>query len=129
PAMNFLRFDGTVEKGDNTVSLNGQQFEIPTQLQGASGELVFGVRPEQVTIRQDSAYAGEVIAVEYLGTTQIITIDTANGMIKARASSGQIVKVGEKIGLDFNPAAITLFEKSTGRALVSNANQGVLENG
>jgi len=129
PAMNFLHFRGTVENGDASACLGDQTFEIPAQLQNAEGDLVFGVRPEHVSLTQDSHYRGGVIATEYLGTTQIITIDTPNGTLKARVPSGQSVKTGEAIGLDFNPRSITLFDKSTGAALLSEANKAVLDHG
>jgi len=129
PSMNFLHFDGSVTKGATTVSLNGKHFDIPAQLHKASGNLVFGVRPEHVLLKKNSPYRGEVIATEYLGTSQIITLDTPNGVLKARAPATQTVNVGETVGLDFNPRTITLFDKSTGKALRSKANKGVLDYG
>ena len=38
------------------------------------GDLVFGVRPEHIHLATDGTYRGEVLATEYLGTTQIVTI-------------------------------------------------------
>ena len=72
---------------------------------------------------------GEVLAVEYLGTTQIVTLETANGVVKARISSSQPVASGEKIGLGFEAETITLFEESSGRAIVSELNREVLNRG
>jgi len=129
PSMNFLHFNGSVAKGDNTVSLSGQRFDIPVQLHQASGNLVFGVRPEHVLLKKNSAYRGEVIASEYLGTSQIITLDTPNGVLKARTPATQAADVGETVGLDFNRRNITLFDEVTGEALLSEANKGVLDHG
>lgn len=129
PSMNFLDFNDRVIIGDTLVSLNGHLFDIPAQLQEVSGDLVFGVRPEHVSVNEKSNYRGDVIATEYLGTTQIITVDTPNGVLKARVPATEIVTVGEKIGLDFNPRNVTLFDKSTGAALLSDANKGVLDHG
>ncbi len=129
PSMNFLYFNGAVAKGDASISLNGQHFDIPVQLQEASGDLVFGVRPEHVSLDNASAYQAEVIATEYLGTTQIITLNSPNGMLKARVPATRRVNVGEMAGLGFNPRSVTLFEKSSGKALLSQANKGVLDHG
>ncbi|MCK5919332.1 MAG: ABC transporter ATP-binding protein [Methylococcales bacterium] len=129
PSMNLLHFNGNIAKGDAAVSLDGQSLQIPEQLQAASGDLVFGVRPEHVSMNESSAYRGEVMATEYLGTTQIITLDTPNGVLKARLPASEIVSVGDKPGLAFNPRAISLFDKTTGAALLSSANQGVLGHG
>ena len=48
------------------------------------GDVVFGVRPEHVALSDSGAYRGEVQAAEYLGTTQIVTLDTHAGVLKAR---------------------------------------------
>jgi multiple sugar transport system ATP-binding protein len=69
------------------------------------------------------------MAVEYLGTTQIITIKTPNGVIKARVSASDQITVGQTVGLAFNPRTITMFDKSSGVALLSDANKGVLDHG
>ncbi|KIN63506.1 ABC transporter, ATP-binding protein [Sulfitobacter noctilucicola] len=129
PSMNFLHFDGSVAEGGTNVDLGGQSLGVPKQLQGASGKLVFGVRPEHITLSDSGSYRGEVIASEYLGTTQIITLDTPNGEIKARIDSGQVARTGEKVGLDFDPRTITLFDAGSGQALRSELNKEVLAHG
>ncbi len=129
PSMNFLRFDGAVAENADKVTLSGQDQGIPRQIDGASGKLVFGVRPEHITLSDSGAYRAEVTATEYLGTTQIVTLDTANGEVKARIDSAQVARVGEKVGLSFNPGTITLFDEATGRALRSELNDEVLAHG
>ena len=129
PSMNFLRFNGTVEKGKTSVQLGDQSIRIPQQLEGAQGDLIFGVRPEKVILSDAGMYRGEVLAAEYLGTTQIVTLKTANGVVKARINSSQSVSRGEQIGLGFEAEAITLFEENSGRAIVSELNREVLNRG
>jgi len=129
PSMNFLHLKGAVNTGDSTIALAGQVFEIPMQLQGCEGNIVFGVRPEHVSFDQNSQYRGDIIATEYLGTTQIVTLHTENGTLKSRISSTESVSEGETMGLKFNPRAITLFDKKTGVALLSEGNKGVLGDG
>lgn len=129
PSMNFLRFNGTVKEGDTSVLFGNQSFDIPVQLENRSGDLVFGVRPEHASLRDDSGFRGEVVATEYLGTTQIVSLTTPNGILKARVLATQITRVGDIVGLDFNPRTITIFDDSTGKALLSEANRGVLKNG
>lgn len=129
PSMNFLNFEGSVGEGAQSVDLQGQSMTVPRQMQGASGKLVFGVRPEHVTLSDTGAYRGEVLATEYLGTTQIITLDTPNGELKARVPAGQVATVGEKIGLSFKGEAVTLFDETSGRALRSELNEGIVTHG
>ena len=129
PPMNFLRFQGEISKGDSSVLLEGHHFDIPTQLESAKGNLVFGIRPEHITLTPDSPYKGEVMATEYLGTTQIVTLQTANGGLKARISASDMIAPGDSVGLMFNPRTVTLFDAATGAALLSDANKGVLDHG
>ena len=129
PSMNFLRFEGPVSEGATSIEMDGHTHGIPRQIEGASGKLVFGVRPEHVLLSDKGQYRGEIIAVEYLGTTQIITLDTPNGVLKARIDSATPAKTGEKVGLSFEAAKISLFDESTGRALRSELNEGVLTHG
>ncbi|MEM6340338.1 MAG: ABC transporter ATP-binding protein [Pseudomonadota bacterium] len=129
PSMNFLRFEGVVAEAAQSVNLAGQAIGVPRLRQGASGHLVFGVRPEHVTLSDTGGYRGEVLASEYLGTTQIITLDTPNGDLKARIDSTQTAKVGEKVGLSFQAPKVTLFDEATGKALRSELNHEVLAHG
>ena len=126
PSMNFLSFSGNLSEGADHVALGDAHLGIPALRGGASGDLVFGVRPEHVRFMDDSAYRGSVVATEYLGTTQIVTLDTPNGELKARIASDQPARVGETVGLNFNAHTITLFDRGTGEALRSAGNERVL---
>ena len=129
PSMNFLDFSGSVAPEQARISLSGQDIVIPSMREGASGELAFGVRPEHVNLSDDGAFRGRVLAAEYLGTTQIITLETPNGELKARIASDRKATVGESVGIDFRGDTVTLFERSSGRALRSALNEGVLGHG
>ena len=127
PSMNFLTFEGAMKTGDASLKMHGSKFAIPKTREGFSGEMVFGVRPEHVRLTDDGTYRGEVVATEYLGTTQIVTLATAGGEVKARISSQQSVRVGETLGLQFDPHTVTLFDPASGRALTSELNESVLD--
>jgi multiple sugar transport system ATP-binding protein len=129
PPMNFLRFHGRVERGATSVELNRQRLGIPAAREPFDGDIVYGVRPEHVRLTDDGAYRAEVVATEYLGTTQIVTLATANGHLKARTPADRIARVGETVGLDFNGRTVTLFDAQSGRALRSDLNEGVLSHG
>ncbi len=129
PPMNFLDFHGMVGTGSNHVILSEAEIAIPSLLAGANGDLSLGVRPEHLHLSDSAPYRGEIIATEYLGTTQIVTFRTANGDIKARIPSGAQAQVGEITGLTFDARTLSVFDKSTGRALLSDANTEVLGDG
>lgn len=129
PSMNFLRFKGNVRRGASEVDMDGIKVEVPVQLQACEGDLVLGVRPEHVKFSDTAAYRGEIVATEYLGTTQIVTLKTANGNLKARIEAALPARVGELIGLSFNAKTLTLFDAASSRAIRSELNDGVLGNG
>ncbi|SMC72919.1 ABC transporter ATP-binding protein [Rhizobium sp. RU36D] len=129
PPMNFLEFEGMIGTGGDHVMLGDTRFAVPVQREGAEGRLTLGVRPEHVRFSDSSTYRAKVIAVEYLGTTQIVTLTTANGTIKARISSADRVLSDETVGLEFNPRTLTIFAGDRGQALVSEVNEGVLRRG
>jgi len=128
PPMNFLRFDGSVAAGATEVALSGLTVAIPQTVQTATGALILGVRPENVHLEDTAPLRGRILAAEYLGTTQIVTLDTAYGPVKARISSDRGVTIGDQTGLRLDPRAISLFDPQ-GRALLSLANQRVLAHG
>ena len=128
PAMNLMPFDGMVGKGTDNVTLSGAKIMIPEMLCGADGALTLGVRPEHVHLDDAAAFRGRIVASEYLGTTQIITLDSAHGQIKARIGSQTPVRIGDTTGLRFDPRSISLFA-ANGHALMSTANREVLNHG
>jgi len=129
PPMNFLRFEGMVGHGTTTVTLGDAAIEVPAQRDGAHGALVLGVRPEHVHLDDGAPYRGRVIATEYLGTTQIVTLDTPHGEVKARIASARAVRTGDRVGLRLDARTLTLFEAGSGRALRSAANEKVVRHG
>ncbi|MGX0902191.1 multiple sugar transport system ATP-binding protein [Roseovarius sp. MBR-79] len=129
PPMNFLRFHGAVEAGATEVHLHHHALPVPALRVPFDGDMVYGVRPEHVRLSDGADYRAEVLAAEYLGTTQIVTLATANGEIKARIPSDQRARPGESVGLTFDGATVTLFDRQSGRALRSDLNEGVLSHG
>ncbi|MCC5965484.1 MAG: ABC transporter ATP-binding protein [Natronohydrobacter sp.] len=129
PPMNFLRFHGKLAPGATEVALHHSRFAIPAARAPFEGDMVLGVRPEHVHLSDTSSYRARVLATEYLGTTQIVTLQTQDGQIKARLASDQVARVNEQVGLDFTDSTITLFDAQTGHALRSELNEGVLAHG
>ena len=129
PPMNFLDFNGMIGAGNDEVRLNDVAVKVPQSIDGGNGRLTLGVRPEHVKLDDAAPYRGRIVATEYLGTTQIVTLDTPNGQIKARVPSSDKIGEGQTTGLNFDARTITLFENDHGHALRSRANEGVLTHG
>jgi multiple sugar transport system ATP-binding protein len=118
PAMNLIPFRGTLAKGARTIELNGATVPIPELREGKpERELVLGARPEHITFDQRSKFRGEIFGTEYLGTTQIVTVKTAHGQVKARVPAHVNMKAGETVGLSFTRDRLSIFDKENGRAL------------
>ncbi len=128
PPMNFLEVEAALNPGDATLPLGDTSADMPALVQGAKGALTLGIRPEFVTLDDAAPYRGRIVASEYLGTTQIVTLDTANGRVRARLPSATRVRTGDATGLRFDARTVTLFD-AAGRALRSRANEGVLAHG
>jgi multiple sugar transport system ATP-binding protein len=126
PPMNFLRFDGTFEAGAETVRMSGIDVGVPVLREEATArEIALGVRPEHVHLNDEAPYRAEVDATEYLGTTQIVTLRTEGGTVKARIPSSQHARVGETVGLEFARDTLSLFDAGTGRAFRTEINEGI----
>jgi multiple sugar transport system ATP-binding protein len=116
--MNFLRFTGAVAAGSTSIRVNGSAISVPpVEEDRGEGELALGVRPEHIEFDDGSGLRGRVFGSEYLGTTQIVTVETNHGRIKARIPSDLPVRSGETVGLRFRTPGLSVFDASSGRAL------------
>ena len=118
PPMNFLHCDGGLDADANMVKFKGVSIAVPEineRRQG--GSVVLGVRPEHIRFSDAATLRGRVFGAEYLGTTQIVTVVTEQGTIKARLASSVPVQVGETVGLTFRFSSLSLFDAQTGMAI------------
>ena len=123
--MSFLDVHTALRQGDRVISIDGARLEMPELFEDrAEGRFALGVRPENVSFADSSAFRGQVIGAEYLGTTQIVTVTTAGGQVKARLPSGNAVRVGETVGLKLRPDRLSLFDAVSGAALSSALDTG-----
>ena len=129
PPMNFLRFSGSVAPGDGSVRLSDRSVAVPTLREGARGDLVLGVRPEHVSLGETGDVPADVVATEYLGTTQIVTLATAHGEVKARIPAATRVPTGARVGLSLAASTLSVFDAASGRALRSDLNAKVFADG
>jgi multiple sugar transport system ATP-binding protein len=118
PPMNFLSLHAGLKAGDRSLTLDDAEIAVPEVLETlAPTDLALGVRPEHVSFDDASRLRGEVIGAEYMGTTQIVSVKAGRGALKARISADTPVRTGEIVGLAFNGPRLSLFQKSSGRAV------------
>ncbi len=124
PSMNFLRFNAGLQKGSTSVSLDGVSIGVPEIGEDkAGGEIALGVRPEHIRFSDASGLRGSIYATEYLGTNQIVAVETAKGRINARMPADLNFTIGENVGLELNAERLALFDCKTGRAIASSLYQ------
>jgi multiple sugar transport system ATP-binding protein len=127
PPMNFLGFHDRLAAGAAAVRLGGSEIRVPRLHEDiAERELVLGVRPEDIRLQDDGPVRGEIFGAEYLGTTQIVTLTTPHGTLRARLPAGVAVRRGDQVGLGFRPERLSLFDKASGRALRTALMEGEL---
>ena len=125
PPMNFLPFRDRLATGAEAIRLGEGRVAIPAAREDvAESDLVLGVRPEHVRFTDRGMVRGEVYGVEYLGTTQIVTVTTRYGALKARSPSSLSFRAGEHVGLDFRPDTLSIFDQKSGRAIRSALHEG-----
>jgi len=118
PPMNLLPFQGGLRKGARTIDFCSVSLAVPEiREERAAGPLVLGVRPEHIGFSDAATLRGRVFGSEYLGTTQIVTVDLEAGRIKARMPSSAPVQLGEMVGVTFKPDSLALFDPHSGHAL------------
>ena len=121
PSMSFLRFEGAAEAGQSSVTIGDAVIEVPELREScAHGSLALGVRPEQIRFSDASALRGQVYGTEYLGTNQIVTVETDHGQIRARMPSHRRAEPGENVGIECAPDRLVVFDARDGRALDSD---------
>lgn len=125
PPMNFLHFRSGLRRGDDEVRVNGAQVAVPEIREDRhEGDLALGVRPEHIRFDDGSRLRGTVFGTEYLGTTQIVTVNTEHGQVKARLPADVGASAGETVGLSLRSERLTIFDKASGRAIKTALSQG-----
>jgi multiple sugar transport system ATP-binding protein len=125
PSMNLLDAHGRLSPGDSAVLLDGVAVAVPALREAPPAEaLVLGVRPEHVQLTDAGALRAEVFGTEYLGTTQIVTLRTDRGTLRARTRAGVTARIGETVGLSFRAEKLSLFDRASGRAIRTALHDG-----
>jgi multiple sugar transport system ATP-binding protein len=121
PPMNLIPFRGRLAPGDRSVQIGDAVVAVPEAREGTEeAELALGARPEHIRLTADSSLRASVVDAEYLGTTQIVTLTTAQGAtLKARVPSEVAARPGDQTGLSFRPEKLSVFHTPSGRALRS----------
>ena len=120
PAMNFIPVNHGIQKDQNTVKIDKEEYAVPKSFQNSlSQNNVLGVRPEKMFLSDDKGIPGEVFGSEYLGTRKILTIQSQFGTYKIRVSNDVSVKIGANVKISFDSNSTIIFDGQTDEALQS----------
>ncbi|MGH8832927.1 MAG: ABC transporter ATP-binding protein [Polaromonas sp.] len=119
PAMNFIPFEAGLARGASSATIGAAQVGLPCLCEAVlTRPLLYGVRPEHVSLQADSEFRAEVLGTEYLGNCQIVTLTTAPGStLRAKLDVKTPVRRGDRVGLAFDTTQVTLFDEASGRAI------------
>ena len=118
PPMAFLKASGQVGPNNEKITVAGSEINIPAIKEELNiNELMIGVRPEHVQVISEGGVKAKVYESEYLGTTQMVTLNTAVGQIRMRSTAKVKFKSGDNIQVTLNEKQMVLFDNQTGKAL------------
>jgi multiple sugar transport system ATP-binding protein len=130
PPMNFLSVRSGLQRGGKSLRVNGASIAVPEFHEDApESDIAIGIRPEHIRLDDASAFRGSVFGAEYLGTTQIVTVTTSHGPLKARLPANVTVRPGETVGLAFRGERLSVFDKASGRAIRTALHEGAAVRG
>jgi len=119
PAMNFLPFEAALARGEEAIQIGPANLGVPQIREDVSARsLLAGVRPENVRLSDDSPLRAEVLGTEYLGSSTVVTLATAQGAsLRAKVDAATPARRGDHVGLAFDAQTVSLFDAASGRAL------------
>ncbi len=122
PAMNLLDGelrDGRVSalKGSLNIPLNGRA----PKAAAAGAQVTLGIRSEDIRVGPDEAIEAKVHDVENHGMEKIVTLRTADQLIKATVPAGTDVSVETPARFTFNPARLHCFDRHSGLNMTRDA--------
>jgi multiple sugar transport system ATP-binding protein len=128
PPMSFLRVDQAVHVTNKSISLQGIQIPIPRSHEAAENALL-GLRPEHVQLVSSNGIPGVVQAVEYLGSHQIITLETAAGNVRTRVDKNLKIGLNSHAQVLPDPSKVLLYNAETQKLMTSDYTQNEVNHG
>jgi multiple sugar transport system ATP-binding protein len=119
PPMGFLRVDQTVQVTNKSINIQGLNLQIP-RCHEAAEKVLLGLRPEHVQLVSSDGIPGVVQAVEYLGSDQIVTLETAAGNVRARVDKNLKISLNTNAQALPGPNKVLLYNANTQKLMASD---------
>jgi ABC-type sugar transport system ATPase subunit len=121
PPMNFLDVEVTRENGDYHAQAEGIDLPVsPERGEKAvgKGQVIMGIRPEDITISDDQGISGSIYGVEPLGRDDLIEVRIGETSVRVLADPELGLKMGENPVLHFDPDNVQFFDPATEQSLL-----------
>lgn len=107
--------------GNEALSHPAFSNPLATKHTDLPGDLMFGVRAEEVQITRENGMArGRVERTELIGAEALIELALGNDRLTVRTSVADAPEPGAEVGVDFDLSRARLFHGTTGRAINMN---------
>ncbi len=132
PGMNFLKCKYYRENGKVGIKLDSSKeiIEFPKEKIGKlfkedklSSDLMLGIRFEDISVtskKRNGDLQGEVYVFEKVGPYNIIDIELAGDILKAKSAAMFKPEIGSKLWFKFNMDRAHLFDVKTGNAITNS---------
>jgi multiple sugar transport system ATP-binding protein len=113
PPMNVL--GGRLEAG----SFHRDGGAVPTGLAASLADAVLGVRPEdcRIVAPEGATLPATIYAAELLGDHSLVTVESGADQIVVKAPKDFEGRIDDRVGVDFSPESVFLFDGATGQRI------------
>ena len=109
PKMTILQ--GNLD-GKNFIHEGGSVFDHESSV---VGPVLLGLRPEEITLREDTEGQGRIEQIELLGPRAVVTVSLGEANLVAVVDSQRMsgLFLGSRVRISFHPLAVHLFDSAT----------------
>ncbi len=123
PEMNF--FDGAVAEKNGGLVLDAGFYRAPLSKEKQSlapGSYLVGLRPEHIRVMEERTengvvLSGKLLLTEVIGSDTIVHIDVGDKTLEVFTPGIYRQAMGKELSVSFDPQALYLFEKESGRLI------------
>jgi ABC-type sugar transport system ATPase subunit len=122
--MNFLTVEVGTENGSYHARREGFDTIVTPERSikaAGRGEVIMGIRPEDVTMLPAAAgegVLGDVYVVEPLGRDDLVDVHIGDASVHVLADPSLNVKISDPVRLSFNPEKVQFFDPGTEDSLL-----------
>ena len=123
PSMNFLSARVRAEGGRMILEGSGFRVPLPVERSGGlegreNGEVVFGIRPEDMRLDAEGEIEGAVEIIEPVGSDIFLDLSVGGVSLTVRVEPSVRMSQGERVSLRPDPARVHAFDPETGETLI-----------